>query len=219
MSRSPSSMQRSTPFGGMPTRSVTSCPTRSRSSTPSTSSSWPGTSSTRSAAVSSKTPRTGADTRTTRSTGSAGRCSPARNTSPNDNEHGSRKYLPVGDPTGEVEVAWRIYQSVRGIYNASSPSVGRERAEKLLDVLHTCPLGEVARLGRSLRQWRQQILAYFTTEGVNNGGTEAINLIIEKTRRPAHGFRNFEHYRLRILLAADGSRPYRRRPQDPVNHA
>jgi transposase len=58
-------------------------------------------------------------------------------------------------------------------------------------------------------------LAYFATGGVNNGGTEAINIIIEKTRRLAHGFRNFTNYRLRILLAADGTRPYRRTP----NHA
>jgi hypothetical protein len=50
---------------------------------------------------------------------------------------------------------------------------------------------------------------------VSNGGTEAINGVIEKTRRLAHGFRNFTNYRIRILLAADGSRPYRRRPREP----
>ena len=59
------------------------------------------------------------------------------------------------------------------------------------------------------------MLAYFDTSGVSNGGTEAINLLIEKTRRLAHGFRNFDNYRLRILLVADGSRSYRARP----NHA
>jgi hypothetical protein len=32
-------------------------------------------------------------------------------------------------------------------------------------------------------------------------------MIIEKARRLAHGFRTFAHYRLRILLAADGTRP------------
>jgi len=42
---------------------------------------------------------------------------------------------------------------------------------------------ELARLGRTLRQWRTQVLAYFTTGGVSNGGTEAVNLVIEKTRR------------------------------------
>jgi len=76
----------------------------------------------------------------------------------------------------------------------------------------TCPVAEVARLGRTLRAWRAQVLAYFDTGGVSNGGTEAINLLIGKTRRLAHGFRNFHHYRLRILLAAGGTRRYRRAP-------
>jgi transposase len=85
----------------------------------------------------------------------------------------------------------------------------------VLDSSPSCPIPEVARLGRTLRAWRARVLAYFATSGVSNGGTEAINLLIEKTRRLAHGFRNFRHYRLRILLVADGTRPYRKRP----NHA
>jgi len=52
------------------------------------------------------------------------------------------------------------------------------------------------------------VLTYFDTGGVSNGGTEAINLIVEKTRRLAHGFRDLGHYRLRILLAASGNRAY-----------
>jgi transposase len=35
-------------------------------------------------------------------------------------------------------------------------------------------------------------------------------LIIEKIRRLAHGFRDFNHYRLRILLVASGNRAYRK---------
>jgi len=123
-------------------------------------------------------------------------------------------HLPAGDPDGEVELAWSVYQRVRQIYDHSVPPArGRERAEKLLETLHTCPVPELARLGRTLRAWREQLLAYFATGGVSNGGTEAINGVIEKTRRLAHGFRNFTNYRLRILLAADGTRPYRRYPR------
>jgi Transposase len=48
------------------------------------------------------------------------------------------------------------------------------------------------------------------TSGGSDGGTEAMNLLIEKTRRLAHGFRNFTHDRLRILLAANGTLTYRR---------
>jgi len=123
--------------------------------------------------------------------------------------------LAAGDPGWEVTMAWQCYQQLRSIYHASSPAEGRRIAEKVIASFPTCPIGEVARLGRTLRSWQAQVLAYFDTGGVSNGGTEAINLLIEKTRRLAHGFRNFTHYRLRILLAANGTRTYRRRP----NHA
>jgi hypothetical protein len=39
-------------------------------------------------------------------------------------------------------------------------------AETLIDTLHTCPIPETTRLGRTLRQWRDQILAYVATGGV-----------------------------------------------------
>lgn len=119
--------------------------------------------------------------------------------------------LEAGDPTYEVTVAWSAYQQLRSAY-ATKGTDGRRIAETVIASFPSCPIGEVARLGRTLRQWRQQVLAYFDTSGVSNGGTEAVNLLIEKTRRLAHGFRNFENYRLRILLVADGSRPYRHRP-------
>ena len=56
--------------------------------------------------------------------------------------------------------------------------------------------------GRTLRAWTEQFLVYFTTERANNGGTEAINGIIELHRRIARGFRNPANYRLRMILAA-----------------
>ncbi|NMM17753.1 MAG: transposase [Cellulomonas sp.] len=90
-------------------------------------------------------------------------------------------------------------------------TAGKHLAADLIAILPTCPIPEVARLGGTLRAWRAQVLAHFDTGGVSNGGTEAINLIIEKTRRLAHGFRTFTHYRL--LLAAPCTRPRK------VNHA
>ena len=119
--------------------------------------------------------------------------------------------LDTGDPTEEVNLAWQCYQQLRSIYHAA-PAKGREIAAKVLDSFPGCPIPEVARLGRTLKAWKQQVLAYFDTDGVSNGGTEAINLIIEKVRRLAHGFRDFDHYRLRIMLAASGNRAYRTRP-------
>jgi len=43
-------------------------------------------------------------------------------------------------------------------------------------------------------------LAYSPTGRANNGGTEAVNGLIELHRRVARGFRNRDNYRLRMLL-------------------
>ncbi len=56
--------------------------------------------------------------------------------------------------SSRVEVTWHAYQQVRSIYTATSPAAGRKTAEKVLESLHTCPIPEVAKLGRTLRQWR-----------------------------------------------------------------
>lgn len=125
------------------------------------------------------------------------------------------RHLVAGDPDFEVTVAWHAYQQLRRIYQAETAAEGRRVAELVLESFYRCPIPEVARLGRTLRAWRSHILARFDTERVSNGGTEAVNLLIEKTRRLAHGFRTFDHYRIRILLVASGRRPYRKRP----NHA
>ena len=106
-----------------------------------------------------------------------------------------------------VYVAWRCAQDLRAAYRAKSTLEGRARAEKILESFHTCPIPEVARLGRTLRRWREAFLAYFSTERANNGGTEAINGIIELHRRLARGYRNRDNYRLRMLLAAGGLTP------------
>ena len=74
----------------------------------------------------------------------------------------------------------------------------------LIQRLPTCPIPEIARLGRTLRKWKDAFLAYFDTGGASNGPTEAINGIIELGRRTARGYRNPTNYQLRMLLIAGG---------------
>jgi transposase len=104
----------------------------------------------------------------------------------------------------EVEVAYRCAQRVRSVYHQRSHAAGRRIAEGIPDAYATCPIPEIARLGRTLRKWRREFLGYFDTGGANNGGTEAINGLIELHRRIARGFRNRSNYRLRMLLIAGG---------------
>ena len=106
----------------------------------------------------------------------------------------------------EVEVAWHCAQQVRSIYHQDTPAAGRAIAEKIMATFASCPIPEIARLGRTLRQWREPLLGYFDTGGASNGGTEAINGLIELHRRVARGFRNAANYRLRMLLIGGGLR-------------
>jgi transposase len=58
--------------------------------------------------------------------------------------------------------------------------------------------------GTRVKQWHEAFLAYFDTGRASNGGTEAINGLIELHRRVARGFRNRDNYRLRMLLIGGG---------------
>jgi transposase len=110
--------------------------------------------------------------------------------------------LTAGDPDYEVTIAWQCYQRLRAAFRASNLAEGRAIALHVVESFPSCPIPEIARLGRTLRSWKEQFLAYFTTERASNGGTEAINGIIELHRRIARGFRNPTNYRLRMILAA-----------------
>jgi transposase len=98
-------------------------------------------------------------------------------------------------------VAWQCAQQLRAVYPAPTAEEGRRRAVQVPDSFPSCPIPEIARLGRTLRSWRVEFLADHDTAGASNSPTEAMNLLIERSRRDAHGFRNFDNYRLRLLLA------------------
>jgi transposase len=110
--------------------------------------------------------------------------------------------LQDGDPHFEVTVAWRCYQQLRSAFHTRSLATGRTIAMKVLESFPSCPIPEIARFGRTLNAWKEQFLAYFKTGRASNGGTEAINGVIELHRRIASGFRNPDNYRLRMILAA-----------------
>ncbi|WP_260848333.1 transposase [Brevibacterium aurantiacum] len=97
-----------------------------------------------------------------------------------------------------VEDAYHCAQNLRDVFHQPTPAWGRRLADQLIEKLPSCPIPEIARLGKTA------FLAYFDTGGASNGGTEAINGIIELGRRTARCFSNFEHYRLRMLLITGG---------------
>ena len=65
----------------------------------------------------------------------------------------------------------------------TDPQAGQALAIKVVDGFASCPIPEVARLGRTLKQWKEAFLAYFDTDGATNVGCGAVNGLIELHRR------------------------------------
>ena len=103
-----------------------------------------------------------------------------------------------------VEVAYLLTQQVRDVFHQDTPAQGQRLAARLIESLPACSIPEIARLGRTLRKWKDALDAYFDTEGAINSPTEAINGIIELGRRTARGYRNPTNDQLRMLLIAGG---------------
>jgi hypothetical protein len=78
----------------------------------------------------------------------------------------------------------------------------------------TCRPGPAGHLGA----WRAELLAYFDIGGMPNRPTEAINLLIKKIKRAGHGFRNFDNYRLRLLLHRASIRTLSAPPRSEVDY-
>jgi transposase len=111
-----------------------------------------------------------------------------------------RAGLAVGDPTGEVAVAWQGKELLRAVYAAGDLAHARAALERFYRWADGVGVVELSRLARTVRAWEAEILAFHTTGGRSNGSTEAINLLVKKVKRVGHGFRNFTNYRLRLLL-------------------
>jgi transposase len=121
--------------------------------------------------------------------------------------------LRVGDPDDEVLGAWLAKESVRDVYLAETWVDARMLLDKAIAGCLLDEVPEIVSLGNTLRSWRREILAHHTT-GASNGPTEGLNLCVKKVKRCGHGFRTFEHYRLRVLLHAGGG-TWPSRPQPP----
>jgi transposase len=110
--------------------------------------------------------------------------------------------LDAGDPDGEMAAAWVAKEELRNVYKARTlPDARRRLVVFYQHCAEHAHIPEVHTLACTIDAWEPQVLAYHTTGRASNGRGEAVNLIIEKTRRIGHGFTNFDNYRLRLLLA------------------
>lgn len=102
----------------------------------------------------------------------------------------------------DLKHAYNKREELREALDCTDIKDGIAKMTKVLDTFYKSKVPEVAKLGRTLRRWRQPLLNFFKSNRSTNAGAESINNLIELHRRIARGFRNFDNYRLRCLLIA-----------------
>jgi len=114
------------------------------------------------------------------------------------------RLLRAGDPNRELYDTWVAKECLRDLYTlAAEPALAADWLDQLIGDLADSPVVELRGMARTLRRWRDHILAWHAT-GASNGPAEAVNLLIKKIKRVGHGFRRFANYRLRVLLYTGG---------------
>jgi transposase len=110
--------------------------------------------------------------------------------------------LALGDPDGEVALAYSVKEAVARFYETEDPSQAEDLLRDIIDYgsKRSVPL-EVRVLARTLRNWFDQILAWHEAK-VSNGPTEGMNNLLKRVKRVAFGFTNFQNFRIRALLYA-----------------
>lgn len=107
--------------------------------------------------------------------------------------------LAAGDPRDEVLDTLLAREALRFMYAADTPTEAAVRFDSFIGECTGSAVPELHRLARTALRWRTEILAHHST-GASNGPTEAVNLVVKKVLRVAHGFRSFDNFRLRVLL-------------------
>lgn len=94
----------------------------------------------------------------------------------------------------------------------------RQRLVVFYDYCATSDVPELERLARTIARWEVPILRWHRTR-LTNAATEGTNLVIKNINRLGFGFRNFETYRLRLLLRCGAPWQHRHvtsmRPRQP----
>lgn len=97
-----------------------------------------------------------------------------------------------------------LKEAFRTIFEtASEPSRAAERLEDWIREVEQSKVSSLTKFVKTLRNWWEVILHYFH-ERLTSGFVEGMNNKIKLIKRRGFGYRNFEHFRLRVLVECNG---------------
>lgn len=100
----------------------------------------------------------------------------------------------------EIGRAWELKERLRSFYAAADPTAAGRALVAWCHEAEASGLPSFVRLAETIRRWKPEILAYFHDQ-VTNAFSEGVTNKIKCIKRIGFGYRNFERFRDRVLVA------------------
>ena len=131
------------------------------------------------------------------------------------NYYDIRKLIEAIHP--DLEAAWRLKDDVVDFYDENTIDTAEEALNELIRKFYRSGIPEMIKFGRTLRNWKQEIINSFTVVGVrhkvdketgqvvisevklNTNISETKNSIIKTLKKSANGYANWPRFRNRCL--------------------
>lgn len=103
----------------------------------------------------------------------------------------------------ELKHCYELKETFRDLFNQDlTPKAAEKRLRCWIAKVEATSFKSLKSFVNTLRNWWQQILNYFDGR-FNNGFAEGVNLKIKMLNRRGYGYRNFNSFRLHVLVAFD----------------
>jgi len=118
-------------------------------------------------------------------------------------EEQQQKLARMLEASPELKSCYDLKESFRELFNENlNYQAAEERLLRWIAQVEATSFKALKSFVNTLRNWWEQILNYF--EGrFNNGFAEGVNLKIKMLNRRGYGYRNFNSFRLHVLVAFD----------------
>jgi transposase len=118
-------------------------------------------------------------------------------------EEQQQKLSRMLEASPELKSCYELKESFREVFNKNlSYKMAEKRLLRWITKVEATSFKALKSFINTLRNWWEQILNYFDGR-FNNGFAEGVNLKIKMLNRRGYGYRNFNSFRLHVLVAFD----------------
>ncbi len=113
------------------------------------------------------------------------------------------RFAALRSSTLKTARAWALKESLRGLWKHRSRAAG----ERWYGWAMRSRLAPVKKVAATVRRHLPNVLTYFK-HCITNGGSEAINRVVQMLKKRAFGYRSFKNFRMVILFRCGGLNLY-----------